>query len=129
MKNSGGPAGDECQNLVAFSCKNQLRDAIEDRAPALRAMSPARVERPNGGGQLAFVDQDLIVRRFTPLECERLQGLPDNHTGIKWKGRPIAADGPRYRVLGNAIPVPVLQWIGRRIQFADDFLEAHNPNS
>ncbi len=54
------------------------------------------------------------VRRLTPRECERLQGFPDDYTLIPYRGKP-AADGPRYRALGNSMAVPVMAWIGRRI--------------
>jgi DNA (cytosine-5)-methyltransferase 1 len=54
------------------------------------------------------------VRRLTPVECERLQGFPDNHTLIQWNNKP-AKDGPRYRALGNSMAVPCMAWIGRRI--------------
>ena len=61
------------------------------------------------------------VRRLTPLECERLQGFPDNHTRIPWRGRPEAEcpDGPRYKAIGNSMAVPVMRWIGERIGAAD----------
>jgi len=59
------------------------------------------------------------VRRLTPLECERLQGFPDDYTLVPYRGKP-ATDAPRYRALGNSIAVPVLSWIGRRIQLVDD---------
>lgn len=57
------------------------------------------------------------VRRMTPLEYERLQGFPEGHTRIPWKGRPAddCPDDPRYRALGNSMAVPVIAWIGRRI--------------
>lgn len=48
-------------------------------------------------------------------ECEALQGLPRGYTAIDFRGR-AAADGPRYRALGNSMAVPVMAWIGRRIQ-------------
>lgn len=53
----------------------------------------------------------MAVRRLTPRECERLQGFPDDYTDI-----PKAADGPRYKALGNSMAVPVMRWIGKRIQ-------------
>jgi len=53
----------------------------------------------------------MAVRRLTPRECERLQGFPDDYTDI-----PKAADGPRYKALGNSMAVPVMHWIGQRIQ-------------
>ncbi len=60
----------------------------------------------------------MSVRRLTPLECERLMGLPDNYTRIPYKGKPPekCPDGPRYRALGNSIVRWVLEWIGRRIE-------------
>lgn len=57
----------------------------------------------------------LRVRRLTPRETERLQGFPDDYTGITFRGNP-AADSPRYRALGNSMAVPVVRWIGQRIQ-------------
>ena len=57
------------------------------------------------------------VRRLTPIECERLQGFPDNHTLIGWRGKDAAEcpDGPRYKAIGNSMAVPVMRWIGERI--------------
>lgn len=64
------------------------------------------------------VQYGTTVRRLTPLECERLQGMPDNHTRIAWRGRAEedCPDGLRYKAIGNAMAVPVMRWIGRRIQ-------------
>lgn len=55
------------------------------------------------------------------LECERLQGFPDEHTLIAWKGKPAeeCPDGPRYKAIGNSMAVPVMRWIGRRIAAVD----------
>jgi DNA (cytosine-5)-methyltransferase 1 len=69
-------------------------------------VSPALGATTDGMGILAA----HAVRRLTPLECERLQGFPDGYTAI-----PGAADGPRYRALGNSMAVPVMRWIGERI--------------
>lgn len=56
------------------------------------------------------------VRRLTPTECERLQGFPDGHTLVpNERGKPMA-DGPRYKMLGNSMAVPVVRWIGERIK-------------
>ena len=57
------------------------------------------------------VMQNMAVRRLTPVECERLQGFPDNYTNIKDK----CPDGPRYKAMGNSMAVPVMRWIGERI--------------
>lgn len=60
------------------------------------------------------------VRRLMPVECERLQGFPDNHTLISWRGKEATdcPDGPRYRAIGNSMAVPVMLWIGERIAAA-----------
>ena len=64
----------------------------------------------------------MLVRRLTPLECERLQGFPDGHTLIGWKGKPAeeCPDGPRYKAIGNSMAVPVMRWIGKRIAAVDE---------
>ena len=58
------------------------------------------------------------IRRLTPLECERLQGFPDNYTQIEWKGKPKdqCPDSHRYKAIGNSMAVPVMRWIGERIK-------------
>lgn len=60
------------------------------------------------------------LRRLTPLECERLQGFPDNWTKIAYKGKTVenCPDSPRYKAIGNSWAVPVVRWIGQRIQDA-----------
>lgn len=69
----------------------------------------------SGGGQpAACMDTQLAVRRLTPVETERLQGFPDGHTDVPYRNKP-AADGPRYKAIGNSMAVPVMAWIGRRI--------------
>lgn len=68
----------------------------------------------NNGGENVMVQQ-MAVRRLTPVECERLQGFPDNYTDIKSKNKPTP-DGPRYKALGNSMAVPVMAWIGQRIE-------------
>lgn len=68
-----------------------------------------------------FAKQGMAVRRLTPIECERLQGFPDNYTDIKPKGKPTP-DGPRYKALGNSWAVPVVNWIGKRIMMVEESL-------
>jgi DNA (cytosine-5)-methyltransferase 1 len=58
----------------------------------------------------------MAVRRLTPVECERLQGFPDGYTNIPWRKAAESPDGPRYKALGNSWAVPVVAWIGKRIQ-------------
>ena len=66
-------------------------------------------------GTKVGVSTKMTVRRLTPLECERLQGFPDNYTAITYRKKP-AADSPRYRALGNSMAVPVIRWIGESIR-------------
>ena len=71
-----------------------------------------------GGGNTPIAtipSQSMAVRRLTPIECERLQGFPDNYTNIPWRNKPESPDGPRYKSLGNSMAVPVMKWIGERI--------------
>lgn len=62
-------------------------------------------------------DNGWLVRRLTPLECERLMGVPDGYTAIT-----SASDSARYAALGNSMAVPVLKWIGQRIEMVDAIL-------
>jgi DNA (cytosine-5)-methyltransferase 1 len=76
----------------------------------------------SGGGKpgqgYCGVQQAMAVRRLTPRECERLQGFPDDYTLVEYRKKP-AADGPRYRALGNSMAVPVMRWIGERIAMVE----------
>ena len=71
-----------------------------------------------GGGNTPLVKNNMAVRKLTPIECERLQGFPDNYTNIKEK----CPDGSRYKSLGNSMAVPVMSWIGKRIQEVENGL-------
>jgi DNA (cytosine-5)-methyltransferase 1 len=70
---------------------------------------------PLKNSTLAAVQTAMQVRRLTPVECERLQGFPDDYTAIPWRNKPASEcpDGPRYKALGNSWAVPVVRWIGR----------------
>jgi len=91
--------------------------AVPDPAYALSAGKDGKgAGRTFGTGRDA---QDTFVlaavpRRLTPTECERLQGFPDGHTDVD-----DMKDGPRYRMMGNAVTVDVPEWIGRRVMEAD----------
>jgi DNA (cytosine-5)-methyltransferase 1 len=77
-----------------------------------------------GGGHVPMITTtptDMSVRRLTPVECERLQGFPDNYTQIEWRNKTAedCPDGPRYKALGNSMTVNVMRWIGERIQLVE----------
>jgi DNA (cytosine-5)-methyltransferase 1 len=82
------------------------------------------LKSPQGGvtESIGAVRIGMAVRRLTPKECERLQGFPDNYTDIKLKNKPTP-DGPRYKALGNSMAVPVMAWIGQRIQKVEDIIK------
>jgi DNA (cytosine-5)-methyltransferase 1 len=71
--------------------------------------------RRESHGHEPSIIQNMAVRRLTPVECERLQGFPDNHTNIPWRKKDESPDGPRYKAMGNSMAVPVMNWIGKRI--------------
>lgn len=84
--------------------------------------------RSDMGDNLPAVAVDYIVRRLTPLECERLQGLPDGYTKIPHRGKPAeeCPDTPRYKALGNGWAVNCARWICQRIQKYDETHEQEN---
>ena len=84
--------------------------------------------RSDMGDNLPAVAVDYIVRRLTPLECERLQGLPDGYTKIPHRGKPAeeCPDTPRYKALGNGWAVNCARWICQRIQKYDKTHEQEN---
>ena len=98
-------------HAVAFTAgvdyENNGHTPDEPTGPLLKG-SPT-----NGGRPLPAISLPTMqVRRLTPVECERLQGFPDGYTNIKDK----CPDGPRYKALGNSWAVPVVRWIGERIE-------------
>lgn len=132
-KGAGGPAGDEVQNLVAHTMSADGLEASEDGTGRGTPMVVHGTQDPdvldglahtlgrNQGGENVVAIQEWAVRRLTPLECERLQGFPDDHTAISWRGKPASAcpDGPRYKALGNSMAVNVMRWLGERIELVN----------
>ena len=100
---------------------------FQSKASPSQSMNPAGVSPSIDVGKsdgLAVYGQHA-VRRLTPRECERLQGFSDNFTRIPYRGKPASQcpDGPRYKALGNSMAVPVMRWIGERIELF------HNQNN
>ncbi|BDA85501.1 cytosine-specific methyltransferase [Aureimonas sp. SA4125] len=103
---------------------------IEEATPPLRAGASGTNQVPTvvAGLQHAVEAVRWIVRRLTPTECERLMGFEDGHTAIVIRGKP-AADGPRYRALGNSMATPCMAFIGNRLHAAHSkVLAAANQN-
>lgn len=98
--------------VVAFSAKDDGRDATVDLSPTLRAGTHS--DSHANAGVMPAIASAWAVRRLTPKECARLQGFPDDYLDIVVRGKP-AADGPKYKALGNSWAVPCVRWIGERI--------------
>lgn len=126
----------ESETFIAHTLRDRGFDASEDGtgrgtplvpvtfdniSPTLTSgpSSPASHGKKSGTDREAMVKHGSAVRRLTPKECERLQGFPDDWTLIPWRGKP-APDGPRYKACGNSMAVPVMRWIGKRIQDVSD---------
>jgi DNA (cytosine-5)-methyltransferase 1 len=105
--------GDPCHTLAKGAQAPAI--AFQSSQSGVRKVdSHATLDANNGSRRHNGVVQAMQVRRLTPRECERLQGFPDDYTAVPHRGKP-AADGPRYKALGNSWAVPVVRWIGARI--------------
>ena len=115
LKTGGGKPGQGYPSLETVGFSGELT-ADSNKIGPLDAGSRS------GGGQPSMVLQSRMqVRRLTPKECERLQGFPDDYTLVS-VGKKMAADGPRYKAIGNSMAVPVMRWIGQRIQKVERIL-------
>jgi DNA (cytosine-5)-methyltransferase 1 len=103
----GSPRGDGADNLIVSNAEGATGN------PVLTSSN-----------QTPLVVHGYTVRRLTPRECERLQGFPDDWTRIPRNGKPAedCPDGPRYAAIGNSMAVPVIRWIGARIETVDQIL-------
>ena len=141
----------DATDLIAFSANDSGNDAGFEVSPTLRSgngggqTGPAVAFAQNQAGELResnvfntlntnsnasgrntpLLRSALQVRRLTPVECERLQGFPDNYTQIPYRNKAAdkCPDGPRYKAMGNSMAVPVMRWIGRRINFIDEITD------
>ena len=110
---------------IAHTLDGAAGQAIAFDARHDRITAEVGTLKAKGSGGMGLQDTDPvlqrgIVRRLTPLECERLQGYPDGWTDIKWtpphrKSPERAKDSPRYKALGNSIALPPWRWVLSRI--------------
>jgi DNA (cytosine-5)-methyltransferase 1 len=112
-------SGTQCASAENIAPSMGAKNPMAVVAPTLTASndpsrSPQSTEVTNQVAAIHAVS--MAVRRLTPVECERLQGFPDNYTNIPWRKAAESPDGPRYKALGNSWAVPVVAWIGQRIQ-------------
>ena len=106
-----------CTLLVRCGCAGGGKGAlVSDEVSLTLSTSNTQTLFSEEGG-------DMVVRRLTPRECERLQGFPDDYTDIPYRNKEHAPDGPRYKALGNSMAVPVMRWIGERIRTVEEAAE------
>ena len=105
-----GNAVTEHETYIPMAEKQMVVHGSQDPCVSDIAFTQGR----NNGCENVLI-QPMSARRLTPKECERLQGFPDNYTDIRLNNKDTP-DGPRYKALGNSMAVPVMAWIGKRIQ-------------
>jgi len=143
MRAKGADCGGGSETLITHSLRGEGFDASEDGTGRGTPLVPVAFPLQEVGKRTGVSTTDLragigiggesdpmftlqagaqhgvgtasAVRRLTPRECERLQGFPDDYTLVPNRGKPMA-DGPRYKALGNSMAVPVMRWIGERIE-------------
>jgi len=139
LHGSDGTASAATSTEVAGSLRSRAPGSIENSltTAVLQEQSVASPLTASYGKQVDSSDTSngppnllrtqMAVRRLTPRECERLQGFPDDYTLVEYRSK-LAADGPRYKALGNSMAVPVMRWIGQRIAAVDAILRERHGN-
>lgn len=100
-----------CTLIVRCGCDGGGKGAlISDELSLTLSTSNMQTLFDDAGGE-------MVVRKLTPIECERLQGFPDDYTKVPYKGKPDedCPDTPRYKAIGNSMAVPVMRWIFERL--------------
>jgi DNA (cytosine-5)-methyltransferase 1 len=119
---SVGEAGDS--QPIAFKVRSGCEGGgkgylgQQEQAFTISTMQDQQIAQP------IAVLHSMAIRRLTPKECERLQGFPDDWTKIPYRNKPAdqCPDGPRYKACGNSMAVPVMRWIGERINLIESIL-------
>lgn len=118
-EDKNGPQGDGLNEEVSFTLNCVDRHAVafaQNTRDEVREMAiVGALAASPGMKQTSYIREQMQVRRLTPTECEALQGFPRNWTDVPFRNKP-AADGPRYKSLGNSMAVPCMLWLGQRIQ-------------
>ena len=113
VRASGGSIGGGPETLIIdISHRSDVIRECGETSPTLTA------RMGTGGNNVPCIQEEAAVRRLTPVECERLQGFPDDWTKISYRGKDESEcpDSPRYKAIGNSWAVPVVRWLGERIQ-------------
>ncbi|WP_376959686.1 DNA cytosine methyltransferase [Azospirillum sp. A26] len=122
---SNPKVGDACHPLAAGAHAPAVAFQASQSGMRLGGAVHPTLDSNNGSRRHHGALTEAGVRRLMPVECERLQGIPDGYTAIEIKGE-VVADSPRYKSLGNTMSGPVVEWIGRRI---DRAIRAHRMGS
>ncbi|SDT51872.1 DNA cytosine methyltransferase [Pseudomonas prosekii] len=106
---------DVSRPLTTSADRSRAAPLVADISPTLRSGNMRNNSNP--ATEISMLVGGSAVRRLTPVECERLQGMADDYTMIPWRGKPASEcpDGPRYKAIGNSKAVTVVRWIGQRI--------------
>ena len=119
----------DTSKVPAIAYEHHAQDSRVKELPEV--CSTVTAKYGTGGGNMPIVaTSSPTVRRMTPRECERLQGFPDDYTQIPWRGKEPedCPNGHRYKAMGNSMAVPVMKWIGERIQQVENKRELHVPS-
>lgn len=102
---------------VAFAANQRGEVRLQGGDGSVSGAIPAS----QSGKQVQGVTDGYAVRRLTPRECERLQGFPDDWTKVPYRGKTAekCPDTPRYKAIGNSMAVPVMRWLGKRIEMVE----------
>lgn len=107
LKRTGGALSGGSETLIV----------VHGRQDPVSSVTAYALDRQGAGNTNIIFSKAGKVRRLTPVECERLQGFPDNYTRITWRNKPAeqCPDTPRYMAIGNSMAVPVMRWLGERV--------------
>jgi DNA (cytosine-5)-methyltransferase 1 len=128
VRAAGGDLGGGSETLVAKCLTSRVGSAYDAQTEQFvtEQKKVNAITASYGMGGVDYETKPLVfghtVRRLTPTECERLQGFPDDYTRIPYRNKSAedCPDSPRYKAMGNSMAVPVMRWIGGRIQQVED---------
>lgn len=120
MNRQNRELGDPCHTLAKENAAHATiiqPVAWDEELNARTDLAGAMLRGGDGGRHDGVMTAAMQVRRLLPEECEKLQGFSRGYTAIPWRNKPAdeCPDGPRYKSLGNSMAVPVMSWIGKRI--------------
>lgn len=116
-----GGDGDVCGAVPASRSGKQVQGVVCQYGEVAGTLTARGDSSPCPDRGQSVIAQGYAVRRLTPTECERLQGFPDGWTKVPYRGKTAdeCPDTPRYRAVGNSMAVPVMRWIGERMELAE----------